>query len=437
MASSIMHLAVTGELAKKYAFKDLNRLRLGAILPDAGSRELSHFSKRIWGLNKKNYNFELYREKFGELMKTDDLYLGVYLHLVQDLCYRHFVYDKYSWNPMIPGNMEKLHNDYAILNHYVVSNYNLKNDLAVPERFDDEPICDICKFDVNWLAQSVEKQFAEEKDEETFFFTREMADEFIREAVAACEKELDALANGEAMIESYDTAWTNRTYSLLTTTLNTRDLGSYRIDGTENYTKLGRIWRSDVPDTPSDDDIAFIRNTGVTTIIDTRSSEEKEKRPHGLAKLDGFHYHELPIDEGSGLPDSVDAIPESYYNIAHCWNISVIFKTIAEAPYGVMFNCTAGKDRTGVISALILWLCGVRKSDIVFDYMRTKENSKARFKMLHENYPELDMDIVIPNENNMVSFMQLIEDNYGTVEDYFTGIGINSELQQKIRCKLL
>lgn len=54
-------------------------------------------------------------------MKTDDLYLGYYLHLVQDICYRHFVYDKYKWNPMIPGNVEKLHKDYSIINIYVAT----------------------------------------------------------------------------------------------------------------------------------------------------------------------------------------------------------------------------------------------------------------------------------------------------------------------------
>ena len=66
-------------------------------------------------------DFELFRSKYGELMKTDDLYLGYYLHLVQDICYRHFVYDKYKWNPMIPGNVEKLHKDYSIIKIYVAT----------------------------------------------------------------------------------------------------------------------------------------------------------------------------------------------------------------------------------------------------------------------------------------------------------------------------
>ncbi len=106
MASSIIHLAVTNELTKRHTFNDEGRLKFGAILPDAGKGKASHFNKYVWGLNRKAYDFELFRSKYGELMKTDDLYIGYYLHLVQDICYRHFVFDKYKWNPMIPGNVE-------------------------------------------------------------------------------------------------------------------------------------------------------------------------------------------------------------------------------------------------------------------------------------------------------------------------------------------
>ena len=101
-----------------------------------------------------------------------------------------------------------------------------------------------------------------------------------------------------------------------------------------------------------------------------------------------------------------------------------------------MFNCSAGKDRSGVVAALLLWLCGVRKSDIVYDYMRTKENDRERFELIHKNFPDLDMNIVIPNENNMYRFMELIEANHGTVQDYFSSIGIITDIQQKIIEKL-
>lgn len=436
MASSIMHLAVTKELMKHYTFKDESRLKFGAILPDAGEGKAGHVNRYIWGRNKKSYNFELFRDKFEEQMKNDDLYLGYYLHLVQDICYRHFVYDKHHWNPMIPGNVDKLHKDYSIINYYVTEKYNLKNDIVAPEDFEKEPINELCSYDVKWLMDSMDSYF-QKVEGDIFFFTREMADEYIAEAVELCLKELNALGSGGKLIESYDNAWDSRIYSLLETTLNTRDLGGYRIDGTEEYTKYGRLLRSDVANYPSEKDIDFLRKSGITTVIDTRSLDEKEKKPHGLKDVDGFEYHDIPIVEGSGVPESVEAVPDSYFKIAHAENISKVFETIANAKGGVIFNCSAGKDRTGVNSALILWLCGVRKSDIVYDYMRTKENNKERFELIHKNFPELDMNIVIPNENNMITFMKMIEDKYTSVEGYFSAIGINSAMQEKIKCRLL
>lgn len=137
------------------------------------------------------------------------------------------------------------------------------------------------------------------------------------------------------------------------------------------------------------------------------------------------------------MPESVEAVPDSYYRIAHSTKIAEVFKTIAGAKYGVMFNCTAGKDRTGVISALILWLCGIRKSDIVYDYMRTRENNKPRFELIHKNFPNLDMNIVIPNENNMIRLFEMLEDKYSSAEGYFEEIGVGTDLQKKIKDKLI
>ena len=167
-----------------------------------------------------------------------------------------------------------------------------------------------------------------------------------------------------------------------------------------------------------------------------RSAEEKERKPHGLSNMEGFDYHDITIDEGSGVPESVEAVPDSYFKIAHTTKLAEVFRTIAGAEAGVMFNCSAGKDRSGVVSALLLWLYGVRKSDIVYDYMRTKENDSKRFELIHKNFPELDMNIVIPNENNMTRFMELLEEAHGTVQDYFTAIGITPDIQKRITDKM-
>ena len=69
--------------------------------------------------------------------------------------------------------------------------------------------------------------------------------------------------------------------------------------------------------------------------------------------------------------------------------------------------------------------------------MRTKENNKERFELIRKNFPDLDMNIVIPNENNMIKFMEMIEEKYTTIENYFSAIGIDSKLQEKLREKLV
>ncbi|WP_051538249.1 tyrosine-protein phosphatase [Butyrivibrio proteoclasticus] len=437
MASSIMHIAVINELTKKYTFKNVDRLKFGAVLPDAGQKQAGHIKTGLWGYNKKAYDFELFRTKFGDLMKEDDLYLGYYLHLVQDACYRHFVYDKHHWNSHTPGNVEKLHNDYSIINSYVAEKYQLCNDVVVPSEFDKEKINEICFYDVKWFMDSLDKYFNEVPEGDIFFFTREMADEYIAEAVEACEKELTALKEGTRLISGYDTAWDNMPYSLLETTQNTRDLGGYRVDGTDTLTKYGRVIRSDVANYPSERDIEYLKDNGITTIIDMRNGEEKERKPHGLAGVEGFEYHDIPIEEGSGVPESVEAVPYSYYKIAHSENLVKVFKTIADAKGSVMFNCSAGKDRSGVTSALLLWLCGVRKADIVFDYMRTKLNIAERFELIHKNFPDLDMNIVIPNENNMYVFFDLLKESHGTAKAFFEAIGIDAATQKKIVAKMV
>ena len=443
MASGIVHLAITKKVCESYVCKDRERLSFGNVLPDfAKARRAAHVQAVVWGRNKRTYDLNRFRAEFGARLLQDDLYLGYYLHLVQDVVHRHFMYDRYHWNPTIPGNVEKLHNDYAILNKYVRERYDLVNDLAIPEGFADEELAGIAEFYPEGLLGAMDGFFKETGQGEIFFFTKAMADELIEEAAKVCLKELEALENGVSTMDSYDLAWENLPYSLLETTRNTRDLGGYRIGewdgrfGADRVTKEFRILRSDAALEPSEKDKEFLRSIGVTTVIDTRTAPEIEQRPHGLAGAEGFAYYNMPIVEGASIPESVAAVPGSYFKIAHSKSIGSIFRCMAEATGGVIENCSAGKDRTGVISALLLWLCGVRRSDIVYDYMRTKENNRERFGLIKIFNPDVDMNIVIPRESFMTDFLDMITAEHGTIEAYFESVGIGPELQSKLREKL-
>ncbi len=88
-------------------------------------------------------------------MKADDLYLGYYLHLIQDLLYRHFMYDRYHWNPKPDGNIERLHDDYKQINAYVISKYGLHSDIHVPNGFASEKINELADFEPDRFIQEL------------------------------------------------------------------------------------------------------------------------------------------------------------------------------------------------------------------------------------------------------------------------------------------
>ena len=207
MASSIIHLAITELLLTQRTIQTPDRLRLGAILPDAGPRDQSHLKRRLDADHKMTYALERYRADFGSLMQHDTLYLGYYLHLVQDICFRHFLYETHRWNPYVPGNVEKLHHDYAVSNAYVIARYRLKNDLTLPADFAHEPINRLCVLDAAALLQSLQSYFTTAATGTPFFFTTAMADDFIGEAAALCLQELDALACGGPLLDSTAHAW--------------------------------------------------------------------------------------------------------------------------------------------------------------------------------------------------------------------------------------
>ena len=207
MASSIAHLAIINELIKLRSFKSESRLKLGAVLADFGIRRETHLQIRLQNGNKRTYDLNRFRAEFGKKLLEDDLYLGYYLHLVQDIVYRRLIYGKYAWNPTLEGNIERLHRDYSILNGAIIEKYGLKNDIAVPKDFEVEAINRLSAFDTDLLIESMEEFFNKREAGEIFFFTREMADEFIIEAVKTCLRELDALESGGALMDMLECAW--------------------------------------------------------------------------------------------------------------------------------------------------------------------------------------------------------------------------------------
>lgn len=224
-------------------------------------------------------------------------------------------------------------------------------------------------------------------------------------------------------------------FSLLKTTLNTRDLGGYRKKN-GIFTKEKVLLRSDVQNYPSEEDYNYLKKYEITTIIDMRGAKDVARKPSGFAGIQGFEYYNFQIDEGSGVPESMAAVPKSYMDIASAKAMPEVFRCIANAGSGVMFNCTAGKDRTGVVSAILLLHTGISDKDIIDNYVLTKEYGRERLELVHKNFPEVDMNIVTTCQKFMEEFLRLFREEYADTSTYFRKLGLNEDeikaLQEKL-----
>ncbi len=136
--------------------------------------------------------------------------------------------------------------------------------------------------------------------------------------------------------------------SLLQSTKNTRVLPT----GTMRYI------RSDAPENLTDKEIQWLLDNNITTIIDLRSDEELARKPCCLKEQDGFRYFHLPVTGGGDTPKSLEHLHTVYQQMIDA-KMEEIIDTIMNAESKVMYFCTAGKDRTGVVSAIILRRLGI------------------------------------------------------------------------------
>ena len=211
MASRTMHLAIADKLIQRLDIDNEGRFRLGSILPDAYhigmGTAVSHFKTKILNGTKSTYRLADFRREYDGKMFCDSLYLGYYMHLIQDMLFRQFIYDVHKWDPSPNGNVDRLHNDYRLLNTYIIEKYNISSGLDIPDDIFNEAIMHVYPFDLIQLKKDFINDRVPYTEGSVFFFTEEMADEFIISAADKCEKEIKALENGGYIIDETEYAW--------------------------------------------------------------------------------------------------------------------------------------------------------------------------------------------------------------------------------------
>ena len=212
MAQRTIH-ALLGELIlKEEPVKDEERFLLGCILPDAyasrESREVTHFmDQSIPGM--RYFDFDAFRARFADRM-DDALYLGYYLHLVQDNCYRRFFRARLGLriDPNKPEQVAALHRDYTILNAGIVARFGLRYRVERPADFEKEPLNAVVPFALDAFLEAYARDFTVSETGELRYITMALLDEYIAGCLPLCIQELRALKRGERYLCARDMAWT-------------------------------------------------------------------------------------------------------------------------------------------------------------------------------------------------------------------------------------
>lgn len=228
---------------------------------------------------------------------------------------------------------------------------------------------------------------------------------------------------------------------------NCRDLGGYplpaglgRAAGATTLTH--RFLRSGSTSTLSRKEAHYLREYGVTRVVDLRSTSECASSPDVFASYPGVTYTNVPLlgvnlhDPKLRLPgDTRDYLASGYLRMLDNHEaVRRIFSAFAEtAPEEcVLYHCAAGMDRTGITSLLLLGLCDVDRTSIVADYTYSFASREEVDAYIYQGVsPSFTTVDVLAKLMGRV-YDGLLE-SYGSVEAYLLACGINKSQLTRVR----
>ena len=231
--------------------------------------------------------------------------------------------------------------------------------------------------------------------------------------------------------------------------LNFRDLGGYpTADG--RRLRWRHLFRSDALHRLSAADVVHLRDTlGIRDVIDLRSTAEVETDGRGPLATPEIRFHHVPLYDGNTSTRAARAeaytLADRYFLLAEFAKepIARVITTLADVASPAVYHCAAGKDRTGVISAILLALLGVRDEIIVADYAATQDNIEAIIDrlMATEGYQTmlsaLPPDTLHAQPETMVAFLARVHREYGAMRAYARSAGVTNEALQRLEARLL
>lgn len=225
----------------------------------------------------------------------------------------------------------------------------------------------------------------------------------------------------------------------LTGTFNIRDLGGLPTRSGRK-TRYGKLYRSDGLDHLTEEDLRKLLSLGIQQDIDLRSTNEMEKWNDLLGEQPEIAYRQIPLlhtIDTMNLPATLSdlylyILDDSQEEFKKIFCYILDYKESA-----TLFHCSAGKDRTGLVAAILLLLVDVEEEDLIRDYCLSEGNLKLiRERFSVENDPALQAFLSARPED-IGPFLDHLRTGYGGAEGYLFHIGMSAEEIESLKAILI
>lgn len=234
---------------------------------------------------------------------------------------------------------------------------------------------------------------------------------------------------------------------------NVRDLGGYATtDGRSTRWRL--LYRADGLNRAQGGDLERLAAMGLRTVVDLRTPGERAERGSFPVEALPVDYHHFPVLQQTWEGQTLEAGIEGAAFLTSRYEemldegggaIADALTVLADSRvYPAIFHCAAGKDRTGVLAALVLGLLGVPDETIAADYGLSRVGMSAMVEWVRVNRPEaldamLDQPGVLLEAPPMAmrALLDGVRATHGSVEGYATSIGVADSAIDGLKANLL
>ncbi len=233
---------------------------------------------------------------------------------------------------------------------------------------------------------------------------------------------------------------------------NFRDIGGYPTESGQQV-RWGLYYRAGRQDRMTSEDLAQLKTLGIKTQIDLRKADEIADQSAGPLSQQGASYHHLSVIPAGGLEKLSQLVGDTgisgmrylgYLEFGpDTWlRLFDIFANSASAP--IVLHCTAGKDRTGVSTAFLLSVLGVKREVIEADYLLTNRDVERQVAFIEQTVglpagmSRADMlrAAGVP-DTAMADFLDGLQARWGGAIGYLRSIGLDDQTFDAVRANFL